>query len=146
MRGKDQEATRKACEKFSLIPTSVMNFLEGTRFTPVKHQRQQSPYRYLLKPKAGGIALALNAMGDRFQAILDVTIVYPDGAPNFWEFLCGKLKRVTVRVQILPVPQHLMQSDYGADAATREAFGLWVRQLWQEKDAQISRLLETTKR
>ena len=146
MRGKDQAATRRACEKFALIPTSVMNFLEGTRFTPAKHQRQQSPYRHLLKPKAGGIALALNAMGDRFQAILDVTIVYPDGAPNFWEFLCGKLKRVTVRVQILPVPQHLMQSDYGADAATREAFGLWVRQLWQEKDAQISRLLETTKR
>jgi 1-acyl-sn-glycerol-3-phosphate acyltransferase len=40
MRGKDQAATRKACEKFALIPTSVMNFLEGTRFTPAKHQRQ----------------------------------------------------------------------------------------------------------
>jgi 1-acyl-sn-glycerol-3-phosphate acyltransferase len=105
MRGKDQAATRKACEKFALIPTSVMNFLEGTRFTPAKHQRQQqSPYRHLLKPKAGGIALALNAMGDRFRAILDVTIVYPDGAPNFWEFLCGRLRRVIVRVQILPVP------------------------------------------
>jgi hypothetical protein len=33
LRGKDQEATRLACEKFSLIPTSVMNFCEGTRFT-----------------------------------------------------------------------------------------------------------------
>jgi 1-acyl-sn-glycerol-3-phosphate acyltransferase len=146
MRGKDQAATRKACEKFALIPTSVMNFLEGTRFTPAKHQRQASPYRHLLKPKAGGIALALNAMGDRFQAILDVTIVYPDGAPNFWEFLCGKLKRVIVRVQILPVPAHLMQSDYSGDAATREAFAVWVRQLWQDKDAQISRLLENAGR
>jgi 1-acyl-sn-glycerol-3-phosphate acyltransferase len=58
LRGKDQEATRLACEKFSLIPTSVMNFCEGTRFTPTKHQRQQSPYRHLLRPKAGGIALA----------------------------------------------------------------------------------------
>jgi 1-acyl-sn-glycerol-3-phosphate acyltransferase len=142
MRGKDQAATRKACEKFALIPTSVMNFLEGTRFTPAKHQRQASPYRHLLKPKAGGIALALNAMGDRFQAILDVTIVYPDGAPNFWEFLCGKLKRVIVRVQILPVPAHLMKSDYSNDAATREAFAVWVRQLWQDKDAQISVLLD----
>jgi 1-acyl-sn-glycerol-3-phosphate acyltransferase len=141
MRGKDQAATRRACEKFALIPTSVMNFLEGTRFTPAKHQRQQSPYRHLLKPKAGGIALALNAMGDRFQAILDVTIVYPDGAPNFWEFLCGKLKRVIVRVQILPVPEHLMQSDYAGDAEVRAAFQRWVQQLWQDKDAQISRLL-----
>jgi 1-acyl-sn-glycerol-3-phosphate acyltransferase len=145
MRGKDQAATRRACEKFALIPTSVMNFLEGTRFTPVKHQRQQSPYRHLLKPKAGGIALALNAMGDRFQAILDVTIVYPDGAPNFWEFLCGKLKRVTVRVQILPVPEHLMHSDYAGDAEVRAAFQRWMQQLWQDKDAQISRLLTEAK-
>ncbi|MCX7150192.1 MAG: acyltransferase [Rhodocyclales bacterium] len=146
MRGKDQAATRKACEKFSLIPTSVMNFLEGTRYTPAKHQRQQSPYRHLLKPKAGGIALALNAMGDKFQAILDVTIVYPDGAPNFWEFLCGKLKRVIVRVQILPVPEHLMKSDYAGDQAVREAFQQWVQRLWQDKDAQITLLLEAAKR
>jgi len=141
MRGKDQEATRRACEKFALIPTSVMNFLEGTRFTPAKHAKQNSPYRHLLKPKAGGIALALNAMGDKFRAILDVTIVYPDGAPNFWEFLCGKLKRVIVRVQILPVPEHLMHSDYAGDAEVRAAFQRWVQQLWQDKDAQIARLL-----
>jgi len=146
MRGKDQEATRKACEKFSLIPTSVMNFLEGTRFTPAKHARQQSPYRHLLKPKAGGIALALNAMGDRFRAILDVTIVYPDGTPNFWEFLCGRLRRVVVRVQILPVPEDLMKGDYAADAAVREAFGQWVQQLWRDKDAQIARLREAAQR
>lgn len=146
MRGKDQAATRRACEKFALIPTSVMNFLEGTRFTPAKHAKQQSPYRHLLKPKAGGIALALNAMGDKFRAILDATIVYPDGAPNFWDFLCGRLRRVIVRVQSLPVPEHLMQGDYAADAATREAFAVWVRQLWRDKDAQISLLLEKARR
>ena len=111
MRGKDQETTRKACEKFALIPTSVMNFLEGTRFTKAKHARQQSPYRHLLKPKAGGIALALNAMGEKFHSILDVTIVYPDGAPNFWQFLCGDLKHVVVHVQTLPVPPHLLGGD-----------------------------------
>jgi 1-acyl-sn-glycerol-3-phosphate acyltransferase len=142
MRGKDQETTRKACEKFALIPTSVMNFLEGTRFTLAKHQRQQSPYRHLLKPKAGGIALALNAMGDRFRAILDVTIVYPDGAPTFWNFLCGKMKRVAVRVQPLPVPHHLANRDYAGDPAVREAFQKWVHQLWLDKDAQIAALLD----
>jgi 1-acyl-sn-glycerol-3-phosphate acyltransferase len=141
MRGKDQEATRRACEKFAMIPTSVMNFLEGTRFTPAKHAKQQSPYRHLLKPKAGGIALALNAMGDKFRAILDVTIVYPDGAPDFIDFLCGRMCRVIVRVQSLPVPEHLMQGDYARDPATRDAFGVWVKQLWRDKDAQISRLL-----
>lgn len=142
MRGKDQETTRKACEKFALIPTSVMNFLEGTRFTLAKHQRQQSPYRHLLKPKAGGIALALNAMGDRFRAILDVTIVYPDGVPTFWNFLCGKMTRVAVRVRPLPVPQHLTNRDYAGDPAVREAFQKWVHQLWLDKDAQIAALLD----
>ena len=141
MRGKDQEATRKACEKFALIPTSVMNFLEGTRFTPAKHAKQQSPYRHLLKPKAGGIALALNAMGDKFRAILDLTIVYPDGAPGFRDFLCGRMRRVIVRVQRLPVSGQLMQGDYAADPAVREAYGEWVRQLWRDKDAQIAGLL-----
>jgi len=140
MRAKDQESTRVACAKFTLIPTSVTNFMEGTRFTPAKHARQQSPYRYLLKPKAGGVALALNAMGDKFQAILDVTIVYPDGPPDFWQFLCGKLHRVIVRVRTLPVPHELVRGDYASDPAVREAYQQWVQQLWLDKDAQIKAL------
>ena len=140
MRGKDQATTRQACEKFALVPTSVMNFMEGTRFTPAKHERQKSPYQHLLKPKAGGIALALNAMGDKFQAILDVTIVYPDGPPDFWQFLCGKLHRVIVRVRTLPVPQELVHGDYASDPAVREAYQQWVQQLWLDKDAQIKAL------
>jgi 1-acyl-sn-glycerol-3-phosphate acyltransferase len=141
MRAKDQETTRRACEKFAQIPTSVMNFLEGTRFTPAKHARQQSPYQHLLKPKAGGIALALNAMGDKFRSILDVTIVYPDGAPTFWYFLCGRVKRIVVRVQTVPVPRDLATGDYAGDPAVRDAFQKWVQQLWLAKDAQIASLL-----
>ncbi|MBC7617820.1 MAG: acyltransferase [Candidatus Saccharibacteria bacterium] len=144
LRGKDQETTRKACEKFALIPTSVMNFLEGTRFTPAKHASQQSPYQYLLKPKAGGLALALNAMGGKFQSILDVTIVYPDGAPTFNYFLTGKLKRVVVRVQTLPIPKHLLHGDYANDPVFREAFAQWVQQLWRDKDSQIQQILTAT--
>jgi 1-acyl-sn-glycerol-3-phosphate acyltransferase len=146
MRGKDQETTRKACAKYALIPTSVMNFLEGTRFTAAKHARQQSPYTHLLKPKAGGMALALNAMGDKFQAILDVTIVYPDGAPSFTDFLQGKLRRVVVRVRKLPIPSHLLHGDYATDATFRDAFSQWVQQLWREKDAQIAHLLQATRK
>ena len=145
MRAKDQEATRRACAKFALIPTSVTNFMEGTRFTPAKHARQQSPYRYLLKPKAGGVALALHALGDKFQAILDVTIVYPDGIPGFWPFLCGRMQRVTVRVHSLPIPRALLAGDYSSDPAFREAFSAWAQQLWKDKDAQIAQLLHIPK-
>ena len=144
MRGKDQETTRNACEKFSLVPTSVMNFLEGTRFTTAKHARQQSPYQHLLKPKAGGLALALNAMGDKFQAILDVTIVYPDGVPTFWQFLQGRVRRVVVRARLLPIPAQLVRADYTASAETRAAFQAWVQQVWREKDAQITELRRVT--
>ncbi|MCY7307062.1 MAG: acyltransferase [Rhodoferax sp.] len=140
MRGKDQETTRKACEKFAQVPTSVMNFLEGTRFTAAKHARKQSPYVYLLKPKAGGLALALNAMGDKFQAILDITIVYPDGTPTFWQFLQGRMHHVIVRARLLPIPQHLARADYSGDAQARAAFQAWVAQMWHEKDAQIALL------
>lgn len=141
MRGKDQETTRKACEKFALVPTSVMSFAEGTRFTPAKHRLQDSPYKRLLRPKAGGIALALNAMGDKFQAVLDVTIVYPSGPPTFWQFLCGRLDEVVVRVRSLPVPRALAAADYTGDAADRAAFAQWVQQMWLDKDRQIDEVL-----
>lgn len=146
MRGKDLETTREACEKFSQIPTSVMNFLEGTRFTQAKHDRQQSPFRNLLKPKAGGIALALNAMGDKFDRFLNVTIVYPEAIPTFWEFLCGKVKRVIVRIEQLPIPHEFVGGDYAQDAKFRSDFQLWVQQLWQEKDALIDNLKATAQR
>ena len=141
MRGRDQETTRRACEKFALIPTSVMNFLEGTRFTAAKQARQQSPYRHLLKPKTGGVAVALNAMGEKFEAVLDVTIVYPDGVPDFWQFLSGQVRRVIVRVQTLPIPSQLLGGGYAGDAAMRQAYQQWVHELWQAKDARISTLL-----
>jgi len=140
MRGKDLETTRQACKKFSLIPTSVMNFPEGTRFTKAKHDKQNSPYRFLLKPRAGGIALSLSAMGEKFKSILNVTIVYPDGAPGFWDFLCGRVKRITVRMQQLPIPKQFIGVDYENDQVSREAFQQWLYGLWLEKDRYIEQL------
>lgn len=140
MRGKDLETTRKSCEKFAQVPTSVMNFLEGTRFTLAKHDKQKSPYRYLLKPRAGGLAFALNAMGDKFQSILNVTIAYPEGIPSFWDFLCGKVHKISVHIEELPVPQDFINGDYHEDAQFREEIQNWVGNLWQEKDQLLNKL------
>ena len=140
-RGKDAATTRAACEKYALVPTSVMNFLEGTRCTPAKQQRQQSPYKHLLKPKAGGVTLALEAMGEKFGAVLDITIVYPNGKPEFTQFLSGRVKRVIVQVSTLPVPQAQATNSQSPEQALRETCQQWVNQLWQDKDAEISRLL-----
>ncbi|KQC08681.1 MAG: acyltransferase [Smithella sp. SDB] len=143
--GKDFEATRKACEKFSTVPSSVMNFIEGTRFTKEKHEKQESPYKFLLRPKSGGLALALNVLGEKFHFMLDITIVYPDGIPTFWDFLCGKVKRITVRMKTIEIPQHLLHGDYEGDPAFREIMHKWVQKLWQEKDRQIQKLLKNPK-
>lgn len=137
----DLEATRRACAKFSLVPTSVMNFAEGTRFTPAKHAAQRSPYVHLLKPRAGALALALNALGDRFRSLLDVTIVYPGGAPTFWQFLCGDVDAVTIRARELAIPEHLVAGSYERDPAFRKEMQRWLGTLWQEKDREIAALL-----
>jgi 1-acyl-sn-glycerol-3-phosphate acyltransferase len=141
-RFEDLETTRRACEKFAVVPTSVMNFAEGTRFTKEKHRSQRSPYRHLLKPRAGALALALSVLGDKFRSFLDVTIVYPDGAPTFWQFLCGKMTRVDVRVRRLPIPPELGAGSYALDAHYRKIVQGWLQELWHEKDRQIDALLQ----
>jgi 1-acyl-sn-glycerol-3-phosphate acyltransferase len=146
LRLQDRETTRRACEKFALVPTCVMNFAEGTRFTPAKHAAQGSPYRHLLEPKAGALALALAAMGEKFHSLIDVTIVYPGGAPTFWEFLCGRAERVIVRVQQRPIAPEWCAGDYDGDAGFRARFKAWLVAQWQEKDRQIETLLAGTAR
>ena len=141
MRGKDLETTRIACEKFSEIPTSVINFLEGTRLTQSKHEKQLSPYRYLLKPKAGGIAFALNAMGHKFQSLLNITIVYPGGIPTFMDFLCGRVKNITVRIEKVTIPEHFCEKDYNSDSEFKQEIQQWTHNMWLEKDDLIHDLL-----
>jgi 1-acyl-sn-glycerol-3-phosphate acyltransferase len=136
----DIDAARRACEKFALVPTSVMNFAEGTRFTPAKHRSQRSPYRHLLKPRSGALALALAVLGDRFDSLLDVTIIYPEGAPTFWQFLCGGTAHVVVRAQRTTIPAELRNGDYARDPKYRKTFQRWLQALWQEKDARIDTL------
>lgn len=141
LKGKDTETTRRSCEKFRYTPVSVMNFLEGTRCTPQKQAQQQSPYRHLLKPKAGGMAFTLSALGDQMHCLLDVTIVYPGGTPTFMDFCSGRLRRIVVRVHQREIPADAFTRDYETDAAFREQFQAWTAGLWAEKDAEIGCLL-----
>lgn len=142
LRRQDQEATLRACRRFARVPTSVMNFAEGTRFTPGKHRRQASPYRHLLKPRAGAMALTLNAMGERFRSMVDATIVYPAGVPSFWDFLCGRVPRIVLRLQEVPIPAGFATRDYAGDPAFRRDFQQWLTALWENKDRQFDGLLQ----
>jgi len=140
LKGTDLATTRKACERYKNQPVLILNFLEGTRFTPAKHERQQSPYRHLLKPKSGGFAFTLSALGERLNSLLDVTIVYPDGPQGFWDFLCGRMRRVKVEVRQLRIASDLFAGDYENDPVFRKRFQDWVAQLWSDKDRRIGEL------
>jgi 1-acyl-sn-glycerol-3-phosphate acyltransferase len=140
----DLKATRESCKKFKRIPTTVISFVEGTRFTTVKHTQQRSPYHHLLKPKIGGLGIALATMGEQFEALLDVTIVYPHGAPRFWDLLCGRVDAVTVRVLQREIPPQVLGSDPIGDKAYRQRISTWVEQQWSEKDRLIDSLVNPT--
>ena len=131
--GQDIAATRKACEKFLGKPVSIMIFPEGTRFTPAKHAQQQSPLPDVLKPKSGGMAYALDAMGKGLHAILDVTLHYPNGIPGMADLIADRIKQVHVDVRLRPIPDALRAGDYENDRSFRAQFQQWMNGLWQDK-------------
>ena len=139
--GRDIAATRRACAKFRDIPVSVMNFVEGTRFTPAKHARQASPYAHLLKPKAGGVGFVLDAMGDALHALLDVTLVYPRGRPTFADLFTNRIPLVHVIIRERSIPPELLGGDYENDAQMRVRVQRWVNEIWRDKDAAIAAAL-----
>ena len=140
-RNQDWETTRRRCERFRHTPTTILNFLEGTRFRLDKHARQQSPYRRLLRPKSGGLGFVLETLADRLHTLLDVTIVYPDRRCAFLDLLSGRIGRVIVRVRPLPIPAELLGGDYRGDPEFRADLQRWVGQIWADKDALIEQLL-----
>lgn len=141
----DLEVTRRACQRFARHPATIVNFLEGTRFTEAKRIARGSPYRHLLRPKAGGFAYALDTLSDQLAGIIDVTIVYqPTRWPLLLSFLLGEQRRFAIHVEVLPVPPHLRHGDYLGDPAFREAVQHWVNRLWKVKDQRIARMLADT--
>lgn len=142
LKGKDIEITRQACQKFKTLPVSVMNFVEGTRFTEDKHRRQRSPYANLLKTKAGGIAFVLGAMGDQIHRVLDVTIVYSHDNISFWSFLCNNIETIKVQVNSLPVDDKIL-GDYAKDRAFRKNFHSWLNGIWEEKDRRMNNMMKS---
>ncbi|WP_125564322.1 acyltransferase [Pseudoalteromonas rubra] len=136
LRGKDVETTRKACEKFKTMPVSIVNFVEGTRFTEQKHAQQRSPFQHLLKPKAGGIAFVMQAMGEQINQVVNVTIHYPQGTPSFMDFVAGRVGEVNVLVELMPVSADLI-GDYSNDSEFRVRFQSELNRLWGQKDQEL---------
>ena len=142
LRNEDMETTRKFCERYRDIPVTVVNFVEGTRFSEAKRIARGSPYRHLLRPKAAGTRIALDAMGEQFAGILNVTIAYrPTNHPVVWSFLTGEQNQLAVHAEVLPVPKDLLAGDYENDAEFRARFQAWMNALWARKDARLERMI-----
>jgi len=133
----DREATIAACAGFRDHPTTVLNFLEGTRFTPAKRAAQEGRFRHLLNPKLGGMSYVVHSLSDQLYRVLDVTISYPQGTPTFWELLQGRCEEVDFLIQSHPLPAEVRNAT-DVDAV-RVALGPWVEALWREKDARLDR-------
>lgn len=139
-KGQDLDETRRACERFKNRHASVVNFVEGTRFTPHKHKQQHSPFNHLLKPKAGGVALALEVLGDKVKGVLNVTIVYPEQHPGFWDFLCGMMTRVRIHIELIE-PATIPYQHYYESEMAKVHFQAWINQLWLQNDRIITKIL-----
>lgn len=142
---RDLEEARRACQLLQDKPFVLLNYLEGTRFTQDKHQKQDSPYQHLLKPKAGGFALALASLGHQIDGILDMTIVYPDGTPTYTDLWQGKITRLGVDMRFVSPDDDLLAAlkdgQYEHDQGTKASLYAWLDELWQQKDAKISQIL-----
>lgn len=143
---RDLQEAKRACELLQDKPFVLLNYLEGTRFNPQKHQKQQSPYTHLLKPKAGGFALALASLGDKIDGILDMTIVYPDGVAEYSELWQGKIRRLGVDIRHIDMDKALFDDiiagKYDTDETTKQALYAWIDKAWQAKDIRIQEMLE----
>ncbi|HCA8315598.1 TPA: acyltransferase [Klebsiella pneumoniae] len=145
-RGKDVETTRRSCEKFRAHPTTIVNFVEGSRFTEEKKRETRSPYHNLLPPKAAGIAMALNVLGSQFDKLLNVTLCYPDNHTRpFYDMLSGRLTRIVVRINLVPIGEEL-HGDYVNDKNFKHSFQRWLNGLWEEKDRQLTDIMRDKER
>ncbi|WP_244670068.1 acetyltransferase [Coxiella endosymbiont of Amblyomma nuttalli] len=136
--GKDIETTKIICKQFKEFPTTIMNFVEGTRFTTEKHKRQQSPFLYLLKPKAGNIAVVINELQNELRGILNVTIHYSTPM-SFWKYFSSNGANITIYYELLPITADLI-GNYYEDRKFRRYLQQWLNLIWKRKDLLLDKL------
>ena len=138
LKGKDLETTRRSCARFMQAPNTVLSFVEGTRWSKKKHKQQASPYQNLLKPRTGGVAFVLQAMPDKFQDVVDISVIYPQENISFWDLLCGRLQSAKVVVRRIPFPdKQLNATDYQPAGIHRADFNNCFNQYWADKDKRM---------
>ena len=120
----------------------VVNYAEGTRFTPEKHRKNRSPYKHLLKPKVGGPQLALDCLRGRLDGIIDITLAYPGAKVSVWRLMAGRVPKVMIHVERIELPDGLDKPP--ETLAELKAFRGWMNSIWVKKDARIDQMINGT--
>ncbi len=138
LRGKDLQNAARACEKLKHIPVSMMTFPEGTRFSESKREVQSSPYKYLLRPRYGGVGQVLYSFDDAMDGLIDVTIVYPEGTPSVWHYVSGQVRKISVHIQLRPIDEELRGGNFREDPVAKGNLKTWLNGIWEEKERRIA--------
>jgi 1-acyl-sn-glycerol-3-phosphate acyltransferase len=145
LRGQDLQKTIKLCQRYTQQPSSILNFIEGTRFTQFKKAQQSSPYQHLLIPKTGGFAITIQAMQPKIKKIINVVIAYPNVTNNFWRFLCGRIRPIKVKIEVIKIPEHLLNGNYLQDNAYKSQLKAWLASIWRNNDQLLSSIQASSK-
>lgn len=141
LRGKDLENAARACEKLKHVPVSMMTFPEGTRFSEEKRKHQDSRYQYLLRPRYGGVGQVLYSFDEALDSLVDVTICYPEGIPTVWQYLSGQVRKISLLIQLRPIPDGLRGRNFREDSSARNELKNWLQGIWDEKEEYLAQKL-----
>ena len=137
LQGRDYKEMKKSLEHYSLHPVSIFSYAEGTRFSLEKHRKQQSEFKNLLKPKEGGLAVALSNV-NKIKELIDITIIYDSKNLGFWNYLCGNIKNIKIFISKTQIPKKYLDEKLISREELRSDFKLWLNEQWKEKDILIS--------
>jgi 1-acyl-sn-glycerol-3-phosphate acyltransferase len=140
LKNKDRESMINACASVKKNPSSLIIFPEGSRLTRLKQAKQDSPYPYLLKPKAGGVAMIVNGVKDNLQGILDITIDFraKNSKISLWNFVMGDYTSLHADIEFLPIPDKL-QGNYEEDKEYRKIIQSWLSERWNLKNQNLTK-------
>lgn len=136
----DRETLNRSLGRFLGSTASIINFAEGTRYSPAKARKQGSPFRHLLKPRAGGLNAIFQMVGTRLDAVVDVTLAYDAETASFWRFIGGGIRRVKIHAETL-VPGEILHDGEGPQEGSPLGMTAeWINERWALKDRVLSRL------
>jgi len=139
---KDLQRVLNICEKYKSFPTALLIFTEGHRRTKERTPKtEKSPYKYLLRPRGAGLAVARNVLQDELAGVIDITIVYPEDRSALDNLLSGNIRKIKVFIDFIPISEVPLEDNPNPKAIPKK-MQRWLKKRWEIKDNIMARELE----